>query len=183
MRIVAGSAKGRTLKTPRSDKIRPTADRVRETLFNILGQYFEGGAVLDLYAGTGALAFEALSRGCESAVLVDSGAEALALCRENAKALGFEARTEILAMPAERGLERMGKARRQFALIFADPPYALRVVGSTLTAIEAKGLLAPGGLAVLEHDRREEAPEAAGPIRRVDQRVFGDTCVSLYRAE
>jgi 16S rRNA (guanine966-N2)-methyltransferase len=181
MRIVGGSAKGRTLKAPRSQKIRPTADRVRETLFNILGQYFEGGEVLDVYAGTGALAFEALSRGCDRAVLVDSGAEALALCRENAAALGFEKQVEILAMPAQRGFERLGKAKRSFSLIFVDPPYALEAGTGALEAVTSQGLLDPEGTLVIEHDKHEELPEAFAGLTRTDHRTFGDTGVSFYR--
>jgi 16S rRNA (guanine966-N2)-methyltransferase len=182
MRIVAGTAKGRTLKTPRTQDIRPTADRVRESLFNVLGQFFEGGELLDLYAGTGAFALEALSRGISRAVMVDSGREALALCRENTQALGFDSQVEVLAMPAARALERLSKAGRKFSLVFADPPYALRVVEETLTAVGQGGLLAPDGTFLMEHDRRETAPDSLAGLSRVDQRAFGDTQVSFYRS-
>jgi 16S rRNA (guanine(966)-N(2))-methyltransferase RsmD len=183
MRIVAGSAKGRALKGPKRDSadIRPTADRVRETLFNVLGQWLDGERVLDLYAGTGALGLESLSRGAASAVLVDSGREALALCEENSRTLGFSAQVRILAMPAERAMAQLGKEQATFELIFADPPYRKRVVQDLLEAVQAGALLAPGGRLVLEHDRREDAPERAGAWERFDQRAFGDTRVSLYR--
>src|SRR5438132_1215848 len=128
MRIVAGSARGRPLKGPKSaEVIRPTADRVRETLFNVLGQWLEGQSVLDLYAGTGALALEALSRGAAKAVLVDRDREAQALIRANAESLGFEGRVELLAMPVERAFAAL--AGRRFELVFADPPYAASAVG------------------------------------------------------
>ena len=175
MRIVAGSARGRPLKGPKkADRIRPTADRVRETIFNVLGQWLDGLTVLDLYAGTGALALEALSRGAKSAALVDSDREAQALIRENARTLGFE--VELLAMPVERALASL--RGRAFDLVFADPPYAASAVAKLLEAVPA--VLAPGGRFCVEHDKREAAPEKAGALTRADQRRFGDTVVSIY---
>jgi 16S rRNA (guanine966-N2)-methyltransferase len=183
MRIVAGSARGRVLAGPRpgSSHIRPTADRVRETLFNVLGQWLEGQLVLDLYAGTGALALEALSRGATRAVLVDQDREAVALCQGNARSLGFEPQVEVLAQPVERAAKLLAQRGERFDLIFADPPYAARQVESVLEQVVGQGLLAAEGLLVVEHDRREPAPEEQGGLRRVDQRRFGDTLVSLYR--
>src|SRR5262245_40756429 len=124
MRIVAGIARGRALKGPDGDEIRPTADRVRESLFNVLGQSLESIEVLDLFAGTGALAFEAISRGAAKALLVDSGPKALELCRENAQSLGFEDRVEIWGISVVQGLEKLEREGRSFPLVFADPPYA-----------------------------------------------------------
>jgi 16S rRNA (guanine966-N2)-methyltransferase len=181
MRIVAGSARGRTLLTPKDARTtRPTADRVRETLFNVLGQWLEGERVLDLYAGTGALALEALSRGAGHAVLVDQSREAVQLCRGNAERLGFAERCEVLAMPVARALPLLRGRNEPFQLVFADPPYALEVLSSTLEAL-AGGLVAPGGTVVLEHAKEEAAPERHGPFEQVDARLFGDTQVSLYR--
>lgn len=183
MRIVAGSAKGRALSGPKatSKHIRPTADRVRETLFNVLGQWLEGQRVLDLYAGTGALGLEAVSRGATGAVLVDSDREAQALCRANTDALGFTAQVELLALPVARALDSLGKRGERFQLIFADPPYAARVVETVLEGLSAHKVLADGGTVVIEHDKREPAPEAHAGFTQVDQRRFGDTLVSLFR--
>ncbi|MDY7232957.1 16S rRNA (guanine(966)-N(2))-methyltransferase RsmD [Hyalangium rubrum] len=183
MRIVAGSAKGRAIQGPKptSKHIRPTADRVRETLFNVLGQFLEGQAVLDLYAGTGALGLEALSRGAGRAVLVDSDREALALCRQNTDTLGFTSQVEILAQPVARAVEALGKRGERFELVFADPPYAARVVESVLELVVRAGLLAPGGMLIIEHDKREPAPDSHEGMSREDQRRFGDTLMSFYR--
>lgn len=183
MRIVAGSARGRPIQGPgpRAKDIRPTADRVRETIFNVLGQWMDGLTVLDLYAGTGALALEALSRGAASAVLVDSGKEAQALCRANVEALGFQARARILPMPAARAAEKLAGEGAAFDLVFADPPYAAKVVEELLGLVQGRRLLAPSGTLVVEHDKREPAPERQDALVRVDQRTFGDTVVSLYR--
>jgi len=179
MRIVGGTRRGRTLLPPRSSATRPTADRVRESLFNVLGQTLEGGAVLDLYAGTGALGLEALSRGADRAVLVDAATEAAELCRKNAKALGFDAEVTVLRLRAERAVERLEREEERFVLAFADPPYAARAGGWVVGAVAP--LLAEGGLLVVEHDRREMLP-ASGALFKVDERRFGDTVLSFYRA-
>ncbi len=180
MRIIAGTAKGRTLKTPKGPGIRPTADRVRESIFNILGPWFEGGRVLDLFAGTGALAFEALSRGVERAVLVDRSREAIGLCRENAEALGFSERAELVSGKADVATLRRAAAAGPFALVFSDPPDAEVTPAQILEMLAAANAVAAEGRVVLEHDRRREAPEALHGFTRVDQRRFGDTTVSFY---
>jgi 16S rRNA (guanine966-N2)-methyltransferase len=181
MRIVAGSARGRTLKGPKGPGLRPTADRVREAVFNILGQAFDGMAVLDLYAGTGALALEALSRGAVHAVLVDHGKEAVRLCHENAQLLGMSERAEIVpAAVDERTLRRL-QPKGPFQMIFADPPYADQTPKQILEWVGAAGLLAPGGWLVIEHDRRVPAPRDGGGLACEDERRFGDTVVSFDR--
>jgi 16S rRNA (guanine966-N2)-methyltransferase len=179
MRIVGGTRRGRRLLPPRSAATRPTADRVRESLFNVLGQTLAGGDVLDLYAGTGALGLEALSRGAERAVLVDSAAEASELCRKNTAALGFEGEVSVLRLRAEKAVERLDREGRRFALAFADPPYAARAGAWVVGAVAP--LLAEGAMLVVEHDRREVLPEASGALFRVDERRFGDTVLSFYR--
>jgi 16S rRNA (guanine966-N2)-methyltransferase len=180
MRIVGGTRRGRRLRGPRSAAIRPTLDRVRETLFNVLGQTFDGGEVLDLYAGTGAFGLEALSRGAARAVLVDSGAEAAALCRSNAAELGLLAEVEVVQAPVDRALERLAADGRRFELVFADPPYLAKAGARVVEAAEP--VLAEGGTLVVEHDRRESLPERSGALVLWDERRFGDTRVSLYRA-
>ena len=182
MRIVAGTARGRPLKGPRGATLRPTADRVRESIFNILGQWLDGMAVLDLYAGTGALSLEALSRGAARAVMVDSSREAAALCRQNAATLQMTERVEVVAVAIDaRSLERIAR-QGPFDLILADPPYAGPEPGSVLALVGAAGLVRPGGRLVVEHDRRQDAPSSCPPLLREDQRRFGDTLVSFYRS-
>ncbi|MDQ3265666.1 MAG: 16S rRNA (guanine(966)-N(2))-methyltransferase RsmD [Myxococcota bacterium] len=185
MRIIAGSLKGRTLATPgpQSQNVRPTSDKVRGAIFNILGQWLEDLNVLDLYAGTGALAFEALSRGAAHAVLVDVSAEGLALCRQNAEGFKVQDRVEILPIPALRACEKLGRHKRVFELIFADPPYEKAPVPELLTAVLDNGLLGPRGVLVIEHSSQEPSPEQAGAgptLTRYDHREFGDTAVSFY---
>lgn len=180
MRIVGGTARGRPLKTPRgADVTRPTSDRARQTIFNVLGQTCDWLRVLDLYAGTGALGLEALSRGAVKAVLVDSGSEAAALCRENVDTLGFGDRAQVIATPVDRAVEQLVKSGAQFELVFSDPPYALRAGEATLRAIAP--LVVDAGVAVIEHDRDEVLPEVVGSFHREDERVFGATIVSIFR--
>jgi 16S rRNA (guanine(966)-N(2))-methyltransferase RsmD len=181
VRIVAGTHRGRPLLGPKGPGLRPTADRVRESLFNLLGQFFEGGEVLDLYAGTGALAFEALSRGMRRAVLVDPGTESGRLVASNARALGMEDRIELLRMPVARAIPRLAAEGRRFALVLADPPYAEQVVAEVARAVGDGRLLVDGGTLVVEHGRREVPPDTVAGLQRADSRRFGDTMVSLYR--
>jgi 16S rRNA (guanine(966)-N(2))-methyltransferase RsmD len=165
--------------------LRPTADRVRQVLFDILGQTFAGGAVLDLYAGTGALALEALSRGSDRAWLVDRSPQALELCRQNAVALGFDDRVVTLKRELPAGLAGLvSQLGGPVDLLFADPPYD-DASGCTevLRWLAASGILARGGVAVFEHDRRislDTTIAGPHPLLQTDRRRFGDTALSLY---
>lgn len=170
MRIIAGAAKGRPLQGPGNAKgVRPTADRVRETVFNVLGQWLDGCRVLDLFAGTGALGLEAWSRGAVAVTFVDLD---LTWARKNAQAL--EAPATFLQLPALRAIEQLGKRGEKFDLVFSDPPYALEAAAEILLAV--RPLLNEGGRLVLEHDKREAVPPGF-----IDQRKFGDTVVSTYQ--
>ncbi len=179
MRIIAGTARGIRL-APVPGGVRPTSDRVRESVFNSLGQFFDGGEVLDLYAGTGALGIEALSRGCDRAVFVERDGRALAAIRENLRRAGVAKRAEVVRGDVGRALERMLTDGRVFNLIFADPPYRIAAeVGDVLSRLGA--LLAPGGRVVIEGG---EAP--AGGIRGkkgVTRRYGGTFVTILERSE
>ena len=176
MRIVAGTARGRPLLAPRSLSTRPTSDKVRAAIFNLLGQFFEGGGVLDLYAGTGALALEALSRGCERAVCVEQDRTAAALILRNAAACGFAERLEVRRERVEVALPRLAGAA--FSLCLLDPPYALGPEAALALLAPA---LVPGAAVVAEHDARRPPPETVGALAMVDRRSYGDTGVTIYR--
>ena len=174
MRIIAGSARGTRL-APVPQSVRPTSDRVRESLFNALGQFFSG-EVLDLYAGTGALGMEALSRGAGHAVFVEKDRRALAAIRENLRRTRLADRGEVLAGDVGRVLDRMLTDRRQFSLIFADPPY--RIATAELEGVLSRLglLLAPGGLVVIESG----GPPAGGTIlEKGATRRYGGTYVTI----
>lgn len=177
MRIVAGSHGGRRLVAPRDEATRPTADRVREALFSILGP-LSGERVLDLYAGTGALALEAISRGAGSAVLVESRKPALDAIAENVASLGLRDRVQVIARPVERARASLGE--QHFGLIFCDPPYAAVENGQAIKAIASLlELLTPGGRLVLEHASQSQSPQLPG-LEAPDVRRYGDTTVSIY---
>jgi 16S rRNA (guanine(966)-N(2))-methyltransferase RsmD len=182
MRITGGALRSRQLRAPRGDATRPTSDRVREALFSILGDIV-GVRVLDLYAGTGALALEALSRGAAHATLVESGREPLAVLRANVAALGVESRVRVVAQAVERAAKALGEPAAPFDLVFADPPYA--DVRGDAPAVRALAALAPtvmsdGGILVLEHAERDEPPAIEG-LGLEETRRYGDTSLSFYR--
>ncbi|WP_437305781.1 16S rRNA (guanine(966)-N(2))-methyltransferase RsmD [Sorangium sp. So ce388] len=179
MRVIAGRLGGRRLAAPRGEGTRPTADRVREALFSSLGDV-TGALVCDLYAGTGALGIEALSRGARRAVFVESGRPALATLRENLAALGVDEAARVVPLPVERALELL-RDEGPFDLALLDPPYAALAKAAAAAARLAGplGLLAPAGRLVLEHARRDPSPEIAG-LTCAAVRTYGDTAVSFY---
>lgn len=174
MRVISGSRRGARLTVPRGSAVRPTSDRVREALFSILGDV-QGAHVLDLFAGSGALGIEALSRGASDATLVDSATAAVSAIRRNLEALGFSA--DVRRQRALQFLESAKTAGRQYDLVFLDPPYrhAGGLGGSLSTGLAP--VLAPDARVVAESDRR--APlELELPM--LDERRYGDTLIRIY---
>ena len=186
MRVVGGTARGRRLLTPGDRSIRPTADRVKEALFNILAGHlgsFDGLRVLDLFAGTGNLGIEALSRGAASALFVDSGRESLQLVRRNLELVGFTSRSRVMARDVLIGIKQIDTGDEQFELVFLDPPYARGIAEQALTALAHSRLLADDAVVVAETSARETLDERFGPLRCYDRRVYGDTAVSFMCLE
>ncbi len=174
--MIAGSLRGRRLEAPLGLATRPTADRVRTSLFDLLGGVPEGARVLDLFAGTGALAIEALSRGAASAVVVELEEPALRALRKNLETLGLEARVEVIAADA---LGAAARLEGPFDLAFLDPPYRSDLAGKALPL--ATAMLAPEGIASLEEDARDiPIPPPAG-TEVWKSRRYGDTRITLYR--
>jgi 16S rRNA (guanine966-N2)-methyltransferase len=174
LRIVGGEARGRRLRAVPGESTRPTSDRVRQSLFDLLGQRMDGLAVLDLYAGTGAMALEALSRGAARAVLVESDARACGVIHGNVADLRFEDRCQVIRDDLPGAFQRL---HAKFDLVFSDPPYALRASQAVLDGLSANHLLAPGARVVLEMEKREETPVCPPGLRIVDDRRYGDTRV------
>jgi 16S rRNA (guanine966-N2)-methyltransferase len=176
VRVVGGRLRGRTIVAPKSKAIRPTADRLRESLFNILIHSFDdpitGARVLDLFAGTGALGIEALSRGAAFALFVDEGAEARALLRENVAALGLGGTSKVF----RRDATRLGEPNPlvPFSLAFLDPPYGQGLATAALSSARAGGWLTPNALIVVEEATKAQftAPEG---FREIDRRRYDDT--------
>lgn len=184
MRIIAGAARGRGLVAPAGEKTRPTSDKLRGALFNILAPRVEGARVLDLFSGTGAFALEAMSRGAASAVLVDSDRRAIEAIRKNASAVlgdSAKARIEIIQSDYRKAVGALSGA--QFDLAFLDPPYALvDVYADAIARLSARNLLADDVVLVLERAKGSEQVSAPG-FYVYDARTYGDTAVDFMRRE
>ena len=182
MRIVGGRLRGRSLVGPRSDAIRPPSDRLRETIFNILAHSYEdpaeGARVLDLFAGTGAMGLEALSRGAAFALFVDDGAPARGIIRENVEALGLGGATRLF----RRDATRMGGAgpNAPFSLVFCDPPYGQDLAPRALASCADGGWLAPGALVVVEEAQGVDVTLPAR-FEELERRDYGETAVVFGR--
>ncbi|MDY0039869.1 MAG: 16S rRNA (guanine(966)-N(2))-methyltransferase RsmD [Desulforhabdus sp.] len=184
MRIVAGEFRGRKLHSPKNSNIRPTSDRVRESIFNIIMPHLPNASILDLFAGTGALGLEALSRGAAQAVFVDDNSVAIRLIKENIKLCGAQDRVEVFQGAVDRVLSRLAKQERmigRFHVVFLDPPYGKGFLERTIVSMTP--LVGPAALAVAEHHRREVLPPRLGDWALTRERKYGDTKVSFYLRE
>lgn len=178
VRITGGRARSRRLSTPRGPATRPTAERVREALFSILGEPAADARVLDLFAGAGTLGLEALSRGARSAVFVDSSKTAAKFIRRNASDLDLEGASEVHCADVLRVLPRLTGT---FHWVFIDPPYAGDLAARTLEALGSGELLGEDAVVIVEHDRRQPTDPTAGCLVKADRRRYGDTELSFYR--
>lgn len=180
MRIITGTAKGFKLKAPRGLDVRPTGDRVKESIFNIIKSSVMSADVLDLFAGTGNLGLEALSRGANSAVFVDSASSSLSVVKENALHTCLAERAEFIKSDAVKAIDRLFDTGRTFDLIFCDPPYNKGYVAAILDKLNGKSLLRAGGLLVLEHTKREPVTVTTKVLTMVRQEKYGETTVTFF---
>jgi 16S rRNA (guanine966-N2)-methyltransferase len=193
MRIIAGKAKGRTLVAPKAKILRPTTDRVRESLFNIVG--VEGKRFLDLFAGAGSVGLEALSRGATRVIFVESHRACAEAIRTNIGRCGFvniplggirgEAgpEIEVVDYPVDRGLKLLGHRGERFDIIFADPPYESTLVGEMMRLVRTQELMSPDGVFVVQHSAREELPARREGYQIEDSRRYGETVLSFLRLQ
>jgi 16S rRNA (guanine966-N2)-methyltransferase len=182
MRVIAGKYRSRTLRSLKGQALRPTSDRLRETLFNILGPAVEDATFVDLFAGTGAVGIEALSRGARRAIFVEQHAPAIALIRRNLESLGIGGAAEILGVDVLRGLERLEARHVHAQFVFLDPPYAaIEQYESVLEFLGDSSLVAPGGRVIVEHLRKRALPERIGELELVRVVEQGDATLSFYR--
>ena len=180
MRIIAGTQKGRRLHGPKGPGLRPTADRVKEALFSILGSRVPGSRFLDLYAGTGAIGIEALSRGAQRVTFVESNPAAVRVLRANVVHCGLDTAADIQTCHAGAFLRRSAKAVGRHDLVFADPPYQQNHVAELWSALAETATLAPDAVIVLEHTSKSAAPPANGRMRLLRQYRYGDTTLSVF---
>lgn len=177
MRVITGSARGRKLKTPENYDIRPTTDNVKESVFNIIQFDIEGRRVLDLFAGTGQLGIECLSRGASSAVFVDQSREAVKIVKDNLKACGLTG--TVLQADALSFLRTCGK----FDIIFVDPPYDSDLYESVLNTVNSIDILSDGGIIICESRRERALPEMSAPYKKRREYTYGKVKLCIYTKE
>jgi 16S rRNA (guanine966-N2)-methyltransferase len=184
MRVIAGKYRSRSLQSLPGNETRPTYDRLKETLFNILQSagVIEGARFLDLFAGTGSVGIEALSRGAQRAVFVEAHKKAVGVIRANIASLGIDAETSVLHEEAASALPMLMNSGEEFDLVFLDPPYALAgEYERSLRLLGSGSLLAPGARVIAEHDKRFEPGEEHGPLKRYRKLESGDSALSFYK--
>ena len=177
MRGVSGEYGGRTLKTLEGKNTRPTGDKVRAAIFSMLGQYFEGGLVLDLYSGSGGLAIEAISRGCDRAIMVEKDRQAQQVIQTNIDMTKDNERFTLMKMTSDKAISLLNEP---FDLVFLDPPYAKEQIVKDIEKLEDRGLLSPDVTIVCETDKSVELPDTIATFRLIKQKTYGISKVSLY---
>lgn len=177
MRIIAGFAKGMKLQAPTGLRVRPTGDRMKESLFSMLAPRLIGARVLDLFCGTGNLGLEAKSRGAVSSVFVDASLESLAYTKKNWHHCRFEGEPEMLRLDLPKGLQRIPGS---YSIIFVDPPYGEGLATETLQDLSKRSILEDGGWAIFEHGPEEKMPAEAGNWQVVREKRFGKAYLTIY---
>ena len=181
MRIISGTLKGRKLVTPKGLSLRPTSDRVKESMFNILGGGIEGKVILDLFAGTGNLGIEALSRGAKRVLFVEKDREAFKLIQRNLLACQMGDRSEILPKEVDRALRVLKEKGERFDLIFMDPPYEKGLIQKTIELLCTERIYHDDSILVIEHNRREPLHDISDSWNLTRQRKIGETLISFLR--
>lgn len=180
MRIIAGTLKGRRLTAPSGLDLRPTSDKVKEALFNILSDRIEGAAFLDLYAGTGSVGMDALSRGARNVVFVENNKRHLQYLKKNISSCSFEGKAEIFSVSASDFLKKVKRATRSFDFIFIDPPYASSEVEKILPMLWEGDMIMDRGMVIIEHFHKKTLPEESGNLFFLKKYKYGETVLSFY---
>lgn len=183
MRIIAGTYASRRLETLKGQATRPTLDKVKEAVFSALGGMFDGGMMLDLYAGSGAIGLEAVSRGMNQAVLVDQSHAAAEIIRKNIALLGCQKQTRLLAMNDRKALSLLAKEGMQFDLVYLDPPYEKQHNEEVMTYLVEHGMLKNGARVVIEAKKEENYTQAFGPLQYQKEKIYGIMKITYYRFE
>lgn len=181
MRVIAGKWKGRRLISVPGLSTRPTTDKVKESLFSMIGPFFDGGIGLDLFAGTGGLGIEALSRGMDRVIFIDRDGKAIETIHANIRQLKAEEQAEIYRSDADRALNLLQKKGIRFHLVLMDPPYAKEENTYFLQRLVRAQLLAPEAVVVVEREKEREITDVPSPLQMWKEHQYGDTVISIYR--
>ncbi|MCD6353787.1 MAG: 16S rRNA (guanine(966)-N(2))-methyltransferase RsmD [Proteobacteria bacterium] len=180
MRIIGGKLKGRRLQACKGRFVRPTSDKIREAIFDIIAPFLSGGVVLDLFAGTGGVGIEALSRGMERTVFVEKDSRVIPILKKNIIGCQLEDRVEVISRSVSAGIKIISLRNEKFKLIFLDPPYQENLVERTLEEIWEANLLSKGGIVIAEHSTREMVGKYYGKLAGYDCRRYGNTLLSFF---
>jgi 16S rRNA (guanine966-N2)-methyltransferase len=181
MRIIAGQFRGRTIKSVAGMSTRPTLDQVKEAVFNSLGQFFTGGTVLDLYAGSGNLGLEALSRGYEKAIFVDQSFQAVQVIKENIKSLQLESTTVVYKMNATTALKQFGTKQIKFDLVFLDPPYEKQQLNEVIESLMNHHLVSQTGMIVCETAKAVDLMDEFEDLYKIKEASYGATKITIFK--
>ncbi|MDT2595932.1 16S rRNA (guanine(966)-N(2))-methyltransferase RsmD [Enterococcus dongliensis] len=180
MRVVAGEFGGRKLKTLTGNNTRPTTDKVKGAIFNMIGPYFDGGVALDLFSGSGSLGIEAVSRGIERAVLVEKNFKAMEIIRENVAMTKTESAFQLMKMPANQAIQQLTDSKEQFDLVLLDPPYAKQEIVKQIELLIQNGLLSTHAIVVCETDKTVVLPKVIGQLNERKRQDYGITAITIY---
>jgi len=183
LRVVSGKNKGISLKAVPGNSTRPTTDKVKEAIFNMIGPYFQGGMGLDLFAGSGGLGIEGLSRGLDHVIFVDREGKAIHTIKNNLAACNLESQAEVYRNDADRALKALIKREKTFDYIFLDPPYKKQQLEKVLTTISEEGLLSKEGIIVCEHGSDISLPETVSRLQQIKHEKYGIIGVSIYSTQ
>lgn len=183
MRIISGTLKGLRLKSLPGEQTRPTSDKIKESLFNMIGPYFEGGRVLDLYAGSGALGLEFLSRGADSVDFVDKNHKAIAVIKENIQKARLEDRTKTQLMPAKKALKKFSDQGKVYDWVLLDPPYHMFVIPEHLIQLNELALLEEGAHVICETESDQALAGEYGFLKKIRETTYGRTLITIYKME
>jgi len=180
LRVIGGTARGVPLKSPDPKNTRPTMDRTKESLFNILMPYISDARVLDLFSGSGSLGIESLSRGAKEAVFVDNSKNCRNIIIENLKKTRLEDRSTVIAMDVTKAIKLLSSRNAKFDIIFMDPPYNMNFIAKTIQNIVEFDIIAEEGILACEHHVDEPAPDSIGSLTKVRTKEYGETIYSFY---
>ncbi len=183
MRVISGKARGLKLNSPKNDDTRPTTDRVKESLFNMINSYMMDSDILDLFAGTGSLGIECLSRGSRECVFVDSSKDSIAVIKSNIKKARVESESIVLNTDFKSAMSSLGLKNKKFDVIFMDPPYYKNMFEDALKGVDDKSLLKEDGVIIVEHDTKDKFPDNIGKLYKSRDKKYGNTTVTFYKME
>jgi 16S rRNA (guanine(966)-N(2))-methyltransferase RsmD len=181
LRVIAGLARGHKLKTVKGIDTRPTSDKVKEAVFNIIAADIIDSTVLDAFAGTGSLGIEALSRGARKTIFMDKSPNSCGIIRENLAHTNLSEQAEVYVTDYKSGIERLCRKGYKFSLVFLDPPYNKNFIQDALKLLAKNDIITDDGIIVAEHSRSDNLPESYGRLKAVDTRKYGDTMITIYK--